>query len=278
MTDRGLPTYLTRQHSLSQAQLATALGAELLSLCQSVTADGHLAPEELQGLQQWVNDADAAALPAVQYLRTSIERVLADGRITPQEYREVYRAVEAILPFEARKHALAARQHVETAEAEARRRGEALTDTAIADLTFMVAGVRQEGRPELIERYARVGDVIVLARERDESANTTVIRVQLSSGAEIGFVPAEETGNLASLLDGGYRYEARITELLTTGRSPIPVVRAQVFVDRASQGNERLPAPAAVADSRPVGRLGLRLATGIALAVALSMLLYALLT
>jgi hypothetical protein len=278
MTDRGLPTYLTRQHSLSQAQLATALGAELLSLCQSVTADGHLAPEELQGLQQWVNDADAAALPAVQYLRTSIERVLADGRITPQEYREVYRAVEAILPFEARKQALVARQQVETAEAVARRRGEAVADTAIADLTFMVAGVRQEGRPELIERCARAGDVIVLARERDESANTTVIRVQLSSGAEIGFVPEEESGSLAPLLDGGFRYEARITELLTTGRSPIPVVRAQVFVDRASQGNKRLPAPAAVADSRPVGRLGLRLATGIALAVALSMLLYALLT
>jgi len=278
MTDQGLPTYLTRQHTLSQAQLATALGAELLSLCQSVTADGRLAPEELQGLQQWVNDADAAALPAVQYLRTSIERVLADGRITQQEYREVYRAVEAILPFEARKQALVARQQVETAESEARRRGAAVADTAIADLTFMVAGVRQEGRPELIERYARVGDVIVLARERDASANITAIRVQLSSGAEIGFVPAEETGNLAPLLDGGYRYEARITELLSTGRSPIPVVRAQVFDDRASQGNERLPAHTAVADGRPVGRLGLRLATGIVLAVALLMLLYALLT
>jgi hypothetical protein len=273
MTDRGLPTYLTRQHSLSQAQLATALGAELLSLCQSVTADGHLAPEELQGLQQWVNDADAAALPAVQYLRTSIERVLADGRITPQEYREVYRAVEAILPFEARKRALMSRQQVETAEA--RRRGVAVADTAIADLTFMVAGVRQEGRPELIERYARVGDVIVLARERDESAN---IRVQLSSGAEIGFVPEEESGSLAPLLDGGCRYEARITELLTTGRSPIPVVRAQVFDDRTSQGNERLPATAAAEGSRPVGRLGPRLATGIVLAVALLMLLYVLLT
>jgi hypothetical protein len=56
------------------------------------------------------------------------------------------------------------------------------------------------------------------------------------------------------------------------------VVRAQVFDDRASQGNERLPAHTAVADGRPVGRLGLRLATGTVLAVALLMLLYALLT
>ena len=46
-------------------------------------------------------------MPAVKHLRTSIERVLADGRITPEEYGEVYRAVEAVLPFEARKQALA---------------------------------------------------------------------------------------------------------------------------------------------------------------------------
>lgn len=119
MTDQGLPTYLSRQFSLSQSQLATALGAELLSLCQSVTADGRLAPEELEGLRRWLGDAAAADIPALSYLRASIERVLADGRITPEEYREVYRAVEAILPFEARKQALAARQQVESAEASA---------------------------------------------------------------------------------------------------------------------------------------------------------------
>lgn len=119
MSDQGLPTYLSRQFTLSKSQLATELGAELLSLCQSVTADGRLAPEELEGLRRWLSDATAADIPALSYLRTSIERVLADGRITPEEYRDVYRAVEAILPFEARKQALAARQQVESAEASA---------------------------------------------------------------------------------------------------------------------------------------------------------------
>ena len=119
VSDQGLPTYLSRQFTLSKSQLATELGAELLSLCQSVTADGRLAPEELEGLRRWLSDATAADIPALSYLRTSIERVLADGRITPEEYRDVYRAVEAILPFEARKQALAARQQVESAEASA---------------------------------------------------------------------------------------------------------------------------------------------------------------
>jgi hypothetical protein len=41
--------------------------------------------------------------------------VLADGRITPEEYQEVYRAVESVLPFEDRQHAVAARLQVEAA-------------------------------------------------------------------------------------------------------------------------------------------------------------------
>jgi len=52
-----------------------------------------------------------------------IGRVLADGRITPEEYQEVYRAVEAVLPFEDRQRAFAARQQVETAEAVTREPG-----------------------------------------------------------------------------------------------------------------------------------------------------------
>ncbi|MBP7012188.1 MAG: hypothetical protein KBB53_00010, partial [Steroidobacteraceae bacterium] len=49
MTGTGLPAYLTRQFALTRPQLATELGAELLSLCQAVTTDGRLAPEEAAG-------------------------------------------------------------------------------------------------------------------------------------------------------------------------------------------------------------------------------------
>ena len=285
MTDQGLPTYLTRQYSLSRAQLGTALGAELLSLCQSVTADGRLAPEELEGLQQWLHDADAADLPAVKYLRTSIERVLADGRITPEEYREVYRAVEAVLPFEARKQALAARQEVETAAAAgarvehtARQRGMPVADTAMATVTFMVAGVRQQGRPEAIERHARPNDVIVLARQRESRESGVAISVKLSNGSEIGFVPEGDARQLAPLLDGGYRYGARITEVLTTGRSPIPVVQVRVF--DGSESRSAAPLLPGIAPEDPRASRGFRpqLVIGIVLAVALLIILYAILS
>ncbi len=285
MTDQGLPTYLSRQYSLSKAQLGTALGAELLSLCQSVTADGRLAPEELDGLKQWLHDADTADIPAAKYLRTSIERVLADGRITPEEYREVYRAVEAVLPFEARKQALAARQEVESAAAAAareergaRQQGNPSADPAIATVTFMVAGVRQEGRPEVIERLARPNDVIVLARQREGPENGVAITVKLSNGAEIGFVPDGDARQLAPLLDDGYRYEARITEVLTTGRSPIPVVQARVFGSSESRNAAQLQPGVAPGDLQTSRGFGPRLAIGTVLAVALLTALYAVLT
>lgn len=285
MTDHGLPTYLTRQYSLSKAQLGTALGAELLSLCQSVTADGRLAPEELEGLKQWLQDAAHAELPAVKYLRTSVERVLADGRITPEEYREVYRAVEAILPFETRKQALTARVEVDTTEAAAaraeraaRQLGMPVVDTAIATVTFMVAGVRQEGRLEVIERHARPNDVVVLARQREDGARDAAITVKLSNGSEIGFVPDDDARQLAPLLDDGCRYEARISEVLTTGRGPIPTVQVRVFGSSGSRNPAPLQAHAARGELQDNRGFGPRLVIGIAVVLAVVTALYAVLT
>jgi hypothetical protein len=121
MTETGLPTYLNRGVFLSKDQLRTELGAELLSLCQSVTADGRVAPEEIAGLKQWLNDAEAVDMLPAKYLRTVIDRVLADGKITADEYQEVYRAVEAVLPVEVRQQAVVARREADAAEKAAAR-------------------------------------------------------------------------------------------------------------------------------------------------------------
>ncbi len=120
MTGTGLPTYLNRGLSLTRAELCTQLGAELLSLCQSVTADGRLTPEELDALRQWLREAESAEMPAAKHLRGVISNVLADGKITPDEYKEVHRAVEVALPFDARRQAMSARLEVEAADSAAR--------------------------------------------------------------------------------------------------------------------------------------------------------------
>ena len=118
MTSQDLPTYL-RGHSISPAELDSAPGTALLRLCQSATADGRLSPEELEGLRQWLAADETAAMPAGRHLRSIVNKVLADGRVTPDEYQQVLRAVESVLPLEARLQALAARQAAEAADAAA---------------------------------------------------------------------------------------------------------------------------------------------------------------
>ena len=120
MSGQDLPTYL-RGHSLSRAEQSSELGAALLRLCRSATADGRFSPEELAALRQWLADADSARMPAARYLRSIVEKVLADGTITPEEYKDIYRAVESILPVDERLEATAARQTAEAADEAAAR-------------------------------------------------------------------------------------------------------------------------------------------------------------
>jgi hypothetical protein len=271
-----LPTYLTRQFALTKPQLATELGAELLSLCQTVTADGRLAPEEIAGLRLWLGDAEAAELQAARFLRGVIERVLADGTITAAEYQEVYRAVEAVLPFEARQQANSVRLQVESSARATDARAAAGSSepggmaepelVPIVDVTFMVAGVRQGGRPALIGQHAFAGRPVLLELAASGSPAEDAIAVRLPDGAQIGFVPTAEFRQFAPLLRQGCRCSAHIVRIRSSGRSPIPVVQARFF-PAAIDAVE----PLTLAASEPrvkTGRWGWRLAVLLAAAAA----------
>jgi hypothetical protein len=280
MTGSGLPTYLTRQFALTRSQLATELGAELLSLCQTVTADGRLEAEEIAGLQQWLGDAAAAEMPAARFLRGVIEHVLADGRITPEEYQEVYRAVEAILPFEARQQAYAARQHAESSDSEARAPASTVTAAVagavpvspapILDLTFMVAGVRQDGRPALIEQQACAGLAVTLDPAATGPCSGDAVAVRLPGGAQIGFVPAAEARQVVALLQSGGPCSAHIVRIRSSGRHPIPVVQARFF----PAALEAMSPPAPVSSQPPAAahRWGRMLAVLVGIVAALLVL------
>lgn len=236
MNEQTLPPHRTRRISLTKAQLRTELGAELLSLCESVTADGRLAPEEAEGLREWLDEAaDAVDLPAASHLREVVERVLADGKITSDECREVYRAIEAVLPPEVRRQAAAARKEIEAAEREEAKaareqeREERRRDVQIAAANFMVAGVRHEGRGDVIAQYANVGDPVRLSRDRGNRHSRFAIAVQLENGKQIGFVPEEDAQRLAPFLDQGAKCAAWMTKILGSGRVPIPVVQTKLY-------------------------------------------------
>lgn len=144
-------------------------------------------------------------------------------------------SIEAVLPPEVRRQATAARKEIEAAqreEAKAAReqeREERRRDVQIAAANFMVAGVRHEGRGEVIAQYANAGDPVRLIRDRGNRYSRFAVAVQLDNGMQIGFVPEEDAQHLAPLLDEGAKCAAWMTKILGSGRVPIPVVQAKLY-------------------------------------------------
>jgi hypothetical protein len=237
MADQPGPT--GRRTSLTKKQLETELGAELLSLCQSVTADGVLSESEISDLRSWIAEHSAEDLPAIAHLRQVLEQVLADGKISPEEFAQVHLALEAVLPAELRREARAARRGreqeeraaVQAGRAEARQkaRDERERNSSIGTANFMVAGVRHEGRPAIIARHVRPDEPAVLRRDRANRFSANAVTVHTSGGHQVGFVPEDVAEYWAPIMDDGAQVRARFTKVLGSARAPIPVVNARFY-------------------------------------------------
>jgi vacuolar-type H+-ATPase subunit E/Vma4 len=236
--------------SLSKAQLQEGVGAELYSLCQGMTADGKVSKAEIVALGQWLTDNQNAPLPGIALLTETLKRIVADGRVTRDESRELLEAIEKVLPPDARKGAKAARREVEKqrkaaereaakAEREQQRRQEFELYQRRAsedDFDFMVAGVHYEGRHNLVSRYLNIGDRVRLVPEPNNAYDSSAVEVTLSDGAVIGYVPRDDAEDVSGCIGNGGYYVARVKKILTGGRVPIPVIVAEFY--RAEQYND----------------------------------------
>lgn len=251
----------SRRVSLTKTQRETEIGAELLSLCQAVTSDGSFSDEEISSLREWLQEHKDEDLPAISHLVPVVEKIVADARITPDERRELFIAVETILPPDIRGIAKTARRTVEQQEEDRlrlqrqllneRQREERERDSPIESWDFMIAGSRYEGRPALIDRYARAGAPATLVRDPNNSYSRNAIEVRTASGHQIGFVPEEDAADIAPLLDAGHPFLAHIKKILTGGRYPIPVIVAEAY--RKDTRIQTLPQPQAHAPRATYG-------------------------
>lgn len=234
---------------LTAADAQAGVGAELLVLCHSMTANGRLSKEEILELTRWLRTNRDAGLPSITFLAETVSRIIADRHITREEYQELYAAIERILPKEAKRRATANRRAVEAATsaakktaakvakhaakaekdaARARKQTERERNRPVASFNFMIAGVHYEGREHRIRRFARQGESVYLVREPQNRHSRNAIQVALKSGIEFGYVPEIDAEDLAPLLDAGLAQRAHITKILDGGRVPIPVVQAYV--------------------------------------------------
>jgi hypothetical protein len=225
------------------------VAAELLTILQTITADGRITEEEAKQLSDWLADNTAAAsLPGFHYLNGVLSHALADGLLTADERKEIFKAIEKVLPPDERRAAKERRGAVETAERlQARAEKEAqrqhrIANTVAKSANFLVAGVGYEGRERVVEKYASVGDTVYLVRDPDNKYDRNAIEIRLANNQQVGYVPAELAAESVSLMDAGFLQRAYITKLYEGRRHTIPVVQAYWYRPEATMQDALSPA------------------------------------
>jgi hypothetical protein len=227
------------QVALRKGATETGIIAELISLLETVTADGTITESEAAELRVWLDENRDSELPAIDFLRTTLEQVLADGRVTPEERRALHMAVERVLPLELRERAKGrraaqellakAREREERAASRQRAAEEREKNRSVFSANFMVAGVAYEGRSKVVDRHLRTGQTVFLARDPGNPHDGKAIEVRVAEGYQVGFVPRDDASQMAPLLDAGHKQVARCTKILNGRRAPIPVVQANLY-------------------------------------------------
>ncbi len=244
--------------SLTNKQIQAGIGLELLTLCQTVTEDGTLSNDEVLQIFAWLNANRSSDLPAITFLVSTVERIVADKRVTREERRELYQAIETILPPELRRRAAtnrkaidAKRKQEQRAEQDAKKlllREERERNRPLCSADFMVAGVHYEGRADIVRRHVNEGDAVYLVREPHNAYSRNATSVRLLNGMTIGYVPEDDACSVAPLLDRHHPYHSHVKKILTGGAVSIPVIVARIYrndvnLEGLIRPNQSLPLP-----------------------------------
>lgn len=264
-----------RRTSLTKKQLETDAGRDLLNICQSITADGRIADEEINAIHQWLEKNCHIDLPAAHFLTEVLSRTLENQTISDEERREIAKSIEAVLPPSERKHASLARKQTELeAQQLARDATEKSKQEAkqlknlqrpLATADFMVAGTKHEDRSEIIDIEIRLESKVILKRDKSNRHSRFAIAVLTESGECIGHVPEDYAQQLAPILDQGAVQTASVKKILEYSSGPVPVIIARLYDPRADlrpthhQQQRVTPSEAPQSRARP----GLRIAAGI---------------
>lgn len=215
-------------------------GAELFSLCQTATADGQLCDGQLRGLRKWLDQTSTRDVPSYEYVRKLVDHIVVARKVAPPDLHALHSALEASLPADLRRRPaprVVAREY--KARVDDDEVGfERLRNEVLGSAQFMVAGCHRERRASAISRHARVGDPVLLLRERDCPQSPNAIQIRLPNGKQIGSVPERYAAEIAPLLDQGARYRAHLTNLQTGSSSPIVLVQTYLYASDATLGTQ----------------------------------------
>jgi hypothetical protein len=229
---------MAKRVSISSSQAQEGAAADLVALLQSTTADGKITTAEIKELHRWIRQNSECGLPAMHFLKETIESICADGRVSDVEREELAKAIERVLPPEMRDFARQRRRLGALAEKERRRQdaqAAAIAEAAAAarrapifEFDFLVAGVAYEQRSLVTETMSE-DERVFIVRDRANRHSPNAIEVRTTDGFHIGFVPETDAKELAPYLDQGYRHIALVKSIWRGRSIPTPVVIAEIY-------------------------------------------------
>jgi hypothetical protein len=218
-----------RRTSVTHLQRETAAAAELIALCQSITADGKLDEHEVYELRTWLAD-HKVDLPARNHLFHTVERIVRDRVVTPEERDTLYRAIETAMPVDVRATIRAARlTRGPTLDAEVRRsRAERKRNEPVAYIDFFATGVSEPECMEAIRERTSEGDRVFL-HEEESVDGVPVVTIRLIDGSKIGSVPSGDADAILRGYESGEVLKAAVKNVLTGGRYPAPIIYVNFY-------------------------------------------------
>jgi hypothetical protein len=249
----GVRMMAEQRVSLSKKQLETTAGAELLKLCESIKSDGRLSKDEIINLAHWLDANKRCGLPAVDYLYGVIKRIVADGRVTTDEMKELHAAIEKVMPDDARKVAVESRKANERAvkqkkteierskqeaetqverlrneqEREIRRQSRANRPQRFHSKIHGVTDRNDDGsdRQKIIRDNVQAGMQLIVKRERNNAYDDSAISLWVKTRTlgifetelQIGYLNTSIASDLAPYLDKGGRALITVSEVTGGG-------------------------------------------------------------
>lgn len=196
-----------------------AAAIDLYALIRSLPPDGRLSIEDAQILSNWTSRYHDAALPSREYLWDIIAGALAQRVISAEDRSWLYFAVDPALPRQLRR--VTQRQRLLAEVREARLEGRSCDSVSF---DFLLAGGHRLGYRERIEARLAVRTPVRFVRDADEGEG---IRVELSSGETVGFVPIDDAPSIAHGMASGST-DGVVRKVLSDGLFPVPVIGTRV--------------------------------------------------
>jgi hypothetical protein len=227
---------------LTQSELETEAGKELLQLCNGITADGRIEVQEINTLRRWLaSHKGDTTVVAIAYLSEIMERIAADKVIDRDELSELHLAIERVIPAPVRTAAVQARRRHETKKKEIRQERQQLEKdrareervrlreenlframrirhqfTKVAGVTFL--NDNGTDRQHILSK-CKAGEQLILKHDPLNEHSECAIEVRRTTGQQLGFLPEWLAQEIRTIVENGYRILAVVKEITGTAHA-----------------------------------------------------------